>query len=78
MKPTNKQTIIAAENKIDEIYEEILACGKNSKNDYGKNFSTIRAKFWKLINKIEKMLDGFPHALDDDKKEKLASLKKKF
>ena len=77
MKPSNSQTQMENQEKIEQLYKEIISCSKNSKKQDGKNFSSIKIKFWRLVNRLEKLLatDG---TLTAAERIKLSAAKRKF
>ena len=78
MKPTNSQTQAEIQDKIEDIYEEIMNCSKYSKKNHGNNFKRIKTKFWILVNRLEKLLASIGQTLDSDKRIKLNVSKRKF
>ena len=77
MKPTNTQANIEVQNKIENLYLEIMNCSKFSKKKGGHNYFSIKTKFWTLVNKLEKLL-ATAGPLDGTKRMRLNATKRKF
>ena len=62
---------MAKKIEIQQLYEEAIKLGKYSK-------SKVAKQFWKLIGRIEKILETSPDLLEQEKIKELNVLKKKF